>query len=80
MATFNLLITKIADNRNISERDEVWSTVAFAQKEALTCVAPSLKIGWIGAVLDEADNMILNLEEVPAYHCTWSAAVTTRYG
>ena len=78
MAPFNFQVAKIAHNRNISELDEGWGTVTFAQEKLLTGVTPSLEIGRIGAVLNEANDVILCLQEVHAHHGRWPAAMLAR--
>jgi hypothetical protein len=79
MAPLDLQVAKIAHNRNISELDEVLSTVTFAQEKTLTCPTPSLEIGRFRAVLDEANDVILSLQEVHTHHRRWPVAMTARY-
>jgi hypothetical protein len=79
MAPLNFQIAKIAHNRNVRKLDEVWSTVTFAQEPPFTGVTPSLEIGRISAVLNEADDVILHSQEVHAHHRRWPVAVTAGY-
>jgi hypothetical protein len=79
MARLDFQIAKVAHNRNISELDEGWSTVTFAQEKLLTGVTPSLEIGRIGAVLYEADDVILYLQEMRAHYGRWPVAMLAKY-
>jgi hypothetical protein len=79
MTPLHFQVAKIAHNRNISELDEVRSKVTFAQEKTLACLTPSLEIARIRAVLNEANNVILGLQEMHAHDRRRPAAVTARY-
>ena len=71
-------VAQVAHNRDISELDESWSPVPFAQEQFFTGVTPSLQVRRIRAVLNEADNAVRHCQQVHTHHGCRPTAMTAR--
>lgn len=66
MPLFQAGVTEFANDREVAELTEALCLVAFFQEQALTFVAPCLKVVWIRAVFNKANRTAFSLHHVAA--------------